>query len=59
MTTPEPQTAILLTQIATTREALRKIRDVAVEPGTDPMAVLIEAQRIAEAALSEAGLLSQ
>ena len=35
-TRTEPETAILLTQIATAREALRQIRDLAVEPGADP-----------------------
>ena len=57
-TTAEPN-AILLTQIATAREALRQIRDLAVEPGADPMAALLEAQRIADEALAQAGLLSQ
>ena len=56
---PDPETAILLTQIATAREALRQIRNLAVEPSRDPMAVLLEAQRIADEALREAGLLSQ
>ena len=55
----DPEIATLLTQIATAREALRRIRDLAVEPGGDAMAVLQEAQLIADEALREAGLRSQ
>lgn len=55
----DPETATLLTQIATTREALRKICNLAVEPGADPMEVLLEAQWIADEALREAGLRPQ
>ena len=55
----DAETATLLTQIATAREALRQIRDLAVEPGGDAMAVLQAAQLIADEALREAGLRSQ
>ena len=55
--TPEP--AIVLTQLAIAREALRKIGELAVEPGSDAMKVLGEAQRIADEALREAGLRPQ
>jgi hypothetical protein len=55
----DPEIATLLTQIATAREALRRIRDLAVEPGGDAMAVLQEPQLIADEALREAGLRSQ
>ena len=59
MTTTETQTAFVLTQLAAAREALRQIRDLAVEPSGGPMEVLLEAQRIADEALREAGLRSQ
>lgn len=36
-------------------EALRRIMDFAVEPGADPMPVIVELQSIAEDALEQIG----
>jgi hypothetical protein len=45
-----------LEQVKILAEALRQIGAIAVEPGADPMSALLEAQKIAEEALTLAGL---
>ena len=54
-----PEIPELLRQIHIAREALQRIGAIAVAPGTDAMAALIEAQMIADEAVRQAGWLPQ